>query len=114
MRVALFLLIVGVVTSADLGCAAPADGNGDSIKRIALSFDDAPKGAGPRFSGDERVARYAAAGHLIANQGRSVDIEALSGVYVDMLMGAVAFFHDMAIESLDQSPAHVILLHEND
>lgn len=66
MRVALFLLIIGVVTSADLGCAAPADGNGDSIKRIALSFDDAPKGAGPRFSGDERVARYAAAGHLIS------------------------------------------------
>ena len=200
MRVAFFLLIVGVVTSIDVGYAASAGSVDYSARRIALSFDDAPKGAGPKFSGDERVARYAAAGHLIANhthshfwlkrtdtdqyiedidraedllqgfenrrawfrfpfldegtprakrdavraaleerglmngyvtvdnydwyldakwktavdEGRCVDIEALRGVYVDMLMGAVAFFHELALESLNQSPAQVILLHEND
>jgi peptidoglycan/xylan/chitin deacetylase (PgdA/CDA1 family) len=233
MRVTFFLLLIGVVTSTNVGYAAAADSDDVSNKRIALSFDDAPKGAGPRFSGDERaavlmaalesaeagpavffvktsnlqrpggsdrVARYAAAGHLIANhthshpwlkrtdtdqyiedidraedllrgfenrrawfrfpfldegtprakrdavraalqarglmngyvtvdnydwyldakwkaavdEGRSVDIEALRGVYVDMLMGAVVFFHDLAIDSLNQSPAQVILLHEND
>jgi peptidoglycan/xylan/chitin deacetylase (PgdA/CDA1 family) len=233
MRVALFLLIIFLVTNGGRGYAAPANVDGDPTKRIALSFDDAPKSNGPRFSGDERtailidvlesveagpavffiktsnfqrpggrerVARYADAGHLIANhthshswlkqtdthqyiedidlaeellqgfpnrrawfrfpfldegiprakrdavrtalnerglmngyvtidnydwyldtkwkaavdEGRSVDIEALRGVYVEMLMGAVTFFHDMAVESLKQSPAHVLLLHEND
>jgi peptidoglycan/xylan/chitin deacetylase (PgdA/CDA1 family) len=100
MRVTFFLLLIGVVTSTNVGYAAAADSDDASNKRIALSFDDAPKGAGPRFSGDERaavlmaalesaeagpavffvktsnlqrpggsdrVARYAAAGHLIAN-----------------------------------------------
>jgi len=233
MRVVLYLLIAGVLLSANPACAASSDAARDSTKRIALSFDDAPKGDGPKFSGDERaavlidalaaaetgpvvffvktsnlgrpggserVARYAAAGHLIANhthshswlnrtatnkyiddidhaeellqgfenrrswfrfpyldegtprakrdavrialderglmngyvtvdnydwyldvkwktavnEGRSVDIEALRGVYVDVLMGAVAFYQDIALESIDQSPAHVILLHEND
>lgn len=202
-------------------------------KQIALSFDDAPRGKGPRFSGDERgaeliaalervqagpvvffittqgfaqqggrarVERYAAAGHLIANHShshrwlrktavetyladidraskllegienqrswyrfpfldegkplkkrdavraglkqrglkngyvtidnydwyierewlsavkakRSVDEEALKGVYIDMLLGAVRFYDAAAREALGRSPAHVLLLHEND
>jgi peptidoglycan/xylan/chitin deacetylase (PgdA/CDA1 family) len=227
-------LLVFIVSSLLMCGPAAADGaQVSAAKRIALSFDDAPKGDGPRFTGDERtsvllkalessrtgpvvffvttshlerpggserVARYADAGHLIANhshshswlkrtdtneyigdidqaekllapfenrrawfrfpyldegrpreqrdsvrtalatrglkngyvtvdnydwyldakwkeavdEGRAVDIDALRGVYVDMLMGAVAFFDNLAIESLDQSPAHVILLHEND
>ena len=233
MRVVLYLLIVGVMISGDPVRVSAANLDSNTSKRIALSFDDAPKGAGPRFSGDERavvlidalesvaagpvvffiktsnferpggrerVARYADAGHLIANhthshnwlkrtdanqyiedidqaedllqgfpnrrawfrfpfldegtprekrdavraalierglmngyvtvdnydwyldskwkmavdEGRKVNIDALRGVYVDMLMGAVTYFDDLAIESLDRSPAHVILLHEND
>ncbi len=205
----------------------------EHAKRIALSFDDAPKGEGPVFAGNERalallaalnrsdiesavfyvnsgkferpggrarVASYADAGHLIGNhshshlwlnrtdttsyikdidkaeklldgfanrrawfrypyldegrsaekvaalsealeerglkngyvtidnydwyldskwkqavdEGRSVDVEALRGVYVEMLMGAVRFYDDIAIESLGRSPAHMLLLHEND
>lgn len=204
-----------------------------ATKRITLSFDDAPRGAGPMFSGDERAARlirtlasatkvpvvffvtprgferaggrerierYAAAGHLIANhtdrhpwlsrteteeylagvdtaerllagienrrpwfrfpyldegtprekrdrvraglakrglrngyvtvdnydwyieskwqaavkQGRSVNMEALRDVYVEMLTGAVEFYDQAAVEALGRSPAHVLLLHEND
>ncbi len=202
-------------------------------KRIALSFDDAPKNDGPKFVGDhraevlldalqrvntgpvvffvttshfkvpggrKRIERYAAAGHLIANHshshvwanrtdaavyiddidqaedllagienrrawfrfpyldegrsiekrdairaalaerdlrngyvtidnydwyldakwkaavdaGRSVDVEALRDVYVEMLLGAANFYNDVALESLDRSPAHIMLLHEND
>jgi len=202
-------------------------------KRIALSFDDAPRGDGPKFTGDERskvlidtlaksnsgpvaffvttkgfakpggkgrIERYANAGHLIANHshthqwlmrmdtqeyiadidiaeqnlagiknrrpwfrfpfldegvplekrdavrgalkqrgiingyvtvdnydwhidrrwkkavrsGRSVDMDALKKAYVDMLMGAVHFYDAAAVETFGRSPAHVILLHEND
>jgi peptidoglycan/xylan/chitin deacetylase (PgdA/CDA1 family) len=202
-------------------------------KRIALSFDDAPRGDGPRYTGEERteallatlsdahvdqvvffvtpqgllapgsrarIERYAAAGHLIANHtnthqwasrvdtdayiediaaaerllegienrrawyrypyldegrpvekrdairaaldemglrhgyvtvdnydwyleakwqeaqrdGREVDLAALGEVYVDLLMGAVDFYDGLALEFLGRSPAHVLLLHEND
>ena len=233
MRAAYLIFVLGLVACADSGNQLIAAGEAVKPKRIALSFDDAPKNDGPKFSGDERgarliegldavnagpvvffvttshfeipggrerVARYAEAGHLIANhshshswlkrtdtdeyikdidqaeallqgfsnrrawfrfpyldegtprekrdavrtaltarglkngyvtvdnydwyldakwneavqQGRRVDVDALRGVYVDMLMGAVAFFEDLAIEHLEQSPAQVILLHEND
>ena len=206
---------------------------GTAIKRIALSFDDAPKGAGPVYSGDDRgvelldalersdvdqvvffvntskfdkndgrrrVERYAAAGHLIANHshshlwanrtdtdqyiediyraeellegfdnrrpwfrfpfldegretgkrdairaamadrdlingyvtidnydwyidakwkeavdaGKEVDVDALQNVYVEMLLGAANFYNDLAETALGSSPAHVLLLHEND
>ncbi|MEL7489216.1 MAG: polysaccharide deacetylase family protein [Pseudomonadota bacterium] len=202
-------------------------------KRIALSFDDAPRGQGPMFSGSERtqrlietlrsaeagpvvffvttnglekengferIRRYARAGHLIANHthnhpwlrdtpaavyisnidqaealledlpnrrpwfrypfldegrpldrrlavydalqqrglkngyvtidnydwymeqqwkravrdGRTVNLNALRGAYVDMLMGAVSFYDQAAREALGRSPAHILLLHEND
>ncbi len=202
-------------------------------KRIALSFDDAPRGRGPMYSGDERakvlidtlakaksgpvvffvttkgfantggkqrVESYADAGHLIANHshnhkwlsrmeteeyiadidqaegnlqglanrrpwfrfpyldegrplekrdairaaleqrgikngyvtidnydwyiegqwqkavkaGKTVDMQALQNAYVDMLMGAVHFYDQAAVETFDRSPTHIILLHEND
>jgi len=203
------------------------------LKRIALSFDDAPKGDGAAFSGEQRTAaliealrsaqvgpvvffvktdhlrasggvariqRYADAGHLIANHthshawlsrtdtdkyiadidkaeallagfsnrrawmrfpyldegrplakrdavraalnerglmngyvtvdnydwyldqkwneavraGRSVDLKALGGAYVDLLLGAVEFYDDIAVNTFGRSPAHILLLHEND
>ncbi len=207
--------------------------NAETSKRIALSFDDAPRGTGPMFSGNERsealiaalakvnagpvaffvttknldlndnrvrIGSYAKAGHLIANhshnhpwlhkidaktyiegidtaesllegfdnrrpwfrfpyldEGRTlekrdkvrqaltkrglkngyvtvdnfdwyleqkwleaaqsqqnVDLDALRLVYIDVLVGAVDFFDSLARETLDRSPAHVLLLHEND
>jgi peptidoglycan/xylan/chitin deacetylase (PgdA/CDA1 family) len=49
-----------------------------------------------------------------AEAGRTVDREALSAVYVEVLMGAVEFYDAAAVEALGRSPAHVLLLHEND
>ena len=46
--------------------------------------------------------------------GRSVDMDALQNAYVDMLMGAVHLYDEAAVETFGGSPAHVILLHEND
>lgn len=226
---AILLGISGLLTA----CSDAPENPDKPIKRIALSFDDAPRGRGPMFSGDERAAvlihtlakaksgpvvffittkgfdkpggkqrveRYADAGHLIANHshnhqwlqrmepkdyiadidraalqlagfknhrpwfrfpylnegtplekrdavrnalkqrglmngyvtvdnydwyiesqwkkavraGRSVDMDALQNAYVEMLMGAVHFYDLAAVETFDRSPAHVLLLHEND
>ena len=227
---AIVLMIVFAPIAATAGDARAEAPPG---KRIALSFDDAPRGDGPAFGGEERAARlidalaaadtgpvvffvttsrvgkggggervaaYAAAGHLIANHshshrwlkrtetdryiadidaaekrlagfenrrswfrfpfldegtplekrdavraalherglangyvtvdnydwylemkwqqavdaGRSVDIDALRGVYVEMLLDAVVFYDGIATEYLGTSPAHMLLLHEND
>jgi peptidoglycan/xylan/chitin deacetylase (PgdA/CDA1 family) len=233
MRTALSLLILALTACADSGNPNPTEGTADSNKRIALSFDDAPRNDGPVFTGDERgarllevldeegvgpvvffvttshfdypggrarVDRYAEAGHLIANHshshswlkrtetgvylsdidqaelmlegfsnrrpwfrfpyldegqpidqretvraalqerglknayvtvdnydwyldlkwkeavdaGREVNVDALRGVYVEVLMGAINFYEGVANDALDRSPAHVLLLHEND
>ncbi len=231
------LLVVDRVVQEEMGGVVEEAGKFWRIpitnKRIALSFDDAPKGDGPVFSGDdravelldalarsnveevvffvttshfekndgrERVESYAAAGHLIANHshshlwanrtdtdqyigdiyraealldgfdnrrpwfrfpfldegretgkrdairaaiadrglmngyvtidnydwyldakwkeavdaGKDVDVDALQKVYVEMLLGAVNFYNDLAETALGSSPAHVLLLHEND
>jgi peptidoglycan/xylan/chitin deacetylase (PgdA/CDA1 family) len=208
-------------------------GGNAQAKQIALSFDDAPRGAGPMFSGAERAAQlikslreansaptvffvktsgmeteegrarieqYAKAGHLIANhthshwwlnrtetdlyladidqaesllqdlpnrrpwfrfpyldegrpiaqrdamrqalqerglkngyvtvdnfdwylarqwqraveEGRWVNHQALKTVYLDMLVSAVEFYDELAVSHMGRSPAHVLLLHEND
>ena len=214
--------------------AQPADEpSTETGRRIALSFDDAPRGDGPVLSGEARtqalltaleaggidtavffvttrgletasgrarIARYAEAGHLIANHthrhawlsrigaadyiadidrasallegfsnrrdwfrfpfldegntrelrdelraalaergqfngyvtvdnydwhidrrwreavraGRPVDREALGRAYVEVLLGAVEFYDAIAVEALGRSPAHILLLHEND
>lgn len=227
-RIAALSLLAALVS-----CALEAPFDNVAAKRIALSFDDAPRGDGPRFTGDERakvlidtlsaaqtgpvvffvktgnlnrpggaerIASYAKAGHLIANhahshhwlnradtaeyiadveraeillerfdnrrawfrypyldegrsvqkrdavvdalqrmeirngyvtvdnydwyleskwqkaakEGRSVDIDALRKVYVDLLLGAVEFYDELAVRTLHRSPVHVLLLHEND
>jgi peptidoglycan/xylan/chitin deacetylase (PgdA/CDA1 family) len=46
--------------------------------------------------------------------GREVDVDALRKVYVEMLVGAANFYNDLAETALGSSPAHVLLLHEND
>ena len=213
-------------------CLCAANGSVQA-KQIALSFDDAPRDAGPLFSGPERTAQlidslrqagavptvffvktsgmntqegatrieqYANAGHLIANhthshwwlnrtetdayladidqaesrlqglpnrrpwfrfpyldegrpkaqrdavrqalrerglhngyvtvdnfdwylarqwqravdEGRWVNHHALKTVYLEMLVSAVEFYDALAVSSLGRSPAHMLLLHEND
>lgn len=46
--------------------------------------------------------------------GRPVDLEALGQLYVDLLLDAARFYDDAAVGALGRSPAHVLLLHEND
>ncbi len=228
-RIVLVLLALLMAVAA---AAQDSDNNAKS-KRIALSFDDAPRGEGPLYDGDERataliaglaeanvetvvffvttsgmeteegrarIIRYGEAGHLIANHthshewltrtkkenyiadidqaetllegvpnrrawfrfpfldegrplskrdalrdalaerelfngyvtvddfdwhierrwkeaadaGLQVDMQALCDLYIAMLIDAVDFYEDVAIEALGRSPAHVLLLHEND
>ncbi len=230
----IFLLCALLISSCTGSHQYPQLGHEEPAKkRIALTFDDGPRGAGPRFSGDERaevlikalssstgqpaaffiktenfkrpggrqrIHRYAQAGHIIANHthshnwlsrtdtnayiadidfaenaltgfdnrrpwfrfpyldegrelnkrnnvrealksrglfnayvtvdnydwyverkwqeaveaGKSVDLVALQGVYVDMLVSAVEFYDQVAVDTLGRSPVHVLLLHEND
>lgn len=46
--------------------------------------------------------------------GREVDMDALRQAYIDILLEGVDFYDALARETLDRSPAHVLLLHEND
>lgn len=45
---------------------------------------------------------------------RAVDLEAVGALYVEMILGAAVHYDDAACTWLDRSPAHVLLLHEND
>lgn len=49
----------------------------------------------------------------VAN-GKQIDMEALKKAYVEILIGAVNFYENLAQEKLGRSPAHTLLLHEND
>ena len=214
-------------------CLFLPQANAIEHKRIALSFDDAPRGAGPMFSGTQRgvslirslseaqsgpvvffiktenlqepgnfdrINSYAAAGHLIANHTHQhpwlsrvdaddyirgidqaerllqsfknrrpwfrfpyldegstaekrdqlraalkarglmngyvtidnydwyleqkwqeavrnqmdVDMDQLRSAYLKVLMDSVGFYDELAAQTLQRSPAHVLLLHEND
>lgn len=46
--------------------------------------------------------------------GKTVNMEALSRVYVDMVVDAAAHYDDLAVRVLDRRPVQVLLLHEND
>ena len=46
--------------------------------------------------------------------GHPLDLDAWRAVYVEVLMAAVAHYDRMALDTLGRSPAHVLLLHEND
>jgi len=45
---------------------------------------------------------------------REVDFDALRAAYVETLVAGVEFYDGIAREALGRSPAHVLLLHEND
>ncbi len=49
-----------------------------------------------------------------AAAGQRIDRKALRRLYVDMLVASAEFYDRMARETLGRSPAHVLLLHEND
>lgn len=46
--------------------------------------------------------------------GQTVDLEAAGELYVEMILGAAVHYDDAACTWLGRSPAHVLLLHEND
>ena len=46
--------------------------------------------------------------------GRAFDLEAAQELYVGMLLGAAEHYDEIACAWLGRSPAHVLLLHEND
>jgi len=228
----LVLLLLSLLLCVS-SCANKTQQPQPHTKRIAISFDDAPLGDGPLFSGDERtnaliaslakvhsgpsvifvttqgldshngrarIERYVEAGHLIANHSAThqwasrtpvedyladidiaetqlkafsnrrawyrfpfldegkprekrdkireglafrglkngyvtvdnydwylqskwnaavksrlrIDMEALRDIYISMILDAANFYDEAAVEALGHSPAHVLLLHEND
>jgi peptidoglycan/xylan/chitin deacetylase (PgdA/CDA1 family) len=46
--------------------------------------------------------------------GMPIALDAWQEIYVEVLMAAVNHYDAMALRTLDRSPAHVLLLHEND
>ena len=49
-----------------------------------------------------------------AREGDSIDWQALRRLYLELVLAPVAFYDAIASEALGRSPAHVLLLHEND
>jgi peptidoglycan/xylan/chitin deacetylase (PgdA/CDA1 family) len=47
-------------------------------------------------------------------QGKLIDDNALRDLYVETIMQAVEFYDAIAMKTLERSPRHVLLLHEND
>ncbi len=47
-------------------------------------------------------------------QGKKVDMEALKQVYIETLWRCIQFYDNLAKATLQRSPKHVLLLHEND
>lgn len=48
------------------------------------------------------------------NAKRPINLDAWRDTYVEILLAAVAHYDRLAIDTLGRSPAHVLLLHEND
>ncbi|MEL7311179.1 MAG: polysaccharide deacetylase family protein [Pseudomonadota bacterium] len=46
--------------------------------------------------------------------GHKVDYEALGKLYVNMLLYSAEYYDSVAVQTLGESPVHVLLLHEND
>ncbi len=46
--------------------------------------------------------------------GRDVDYDALGKLYVNMLLYSAEYYDSVAVQTIGKSPAHVLLLHEND
>lgn len=46
--------------------------------------------------------------------GKEIDMNALRDLYLEVMLSAVDTYHDLALETLGRSPAHVLLAHEND
>lgn len=46
--------------------------------------------------------------------GRGLDFDALRDLHIETLVGSANFYDRMAVRVIGRSPAHVILLHEND
>ncbi|MFA0811429.1 polysaccharide deacetylase family protein [Microbulbifer epialgicus] len=47
-------------------------------------------------------------------EGKEVDLQRLSHMYVDVLMQSISYYDNLAIKHLGRSPKHVLLLHEMD
>ncbi|MEL6302808.1 MAG: polysaccharide deacetylase family protein [Pseudomonadota bacterium] len=45
---------------------------------------------------------------------RPVELDAWRELYVEVLLGAIEFYDQIAVDTLGRSPAHVLLLHENE
>ncbi len=45
---------------------------------------------------------------------KQIDMEKLEQTYVEILWNAISFYDSVAVEALERSPKHVLLLHEND
>lgn len=46
--------------------------------------------------------------------GEAINFEKLKQFYIETLMKSVEFYDELALKTLDRSPRHVLLLHEND
>lgn len=49
-----------------------------------------------------------------AAAGQRVDLDGLKDIYIEMIVGCANFYDVLAVKVIGRSPAHILLLHEND
>ena len=88
------------------------------VRLSGLQRGDAAVDTLPQFKQPRRLMRVVGHGDRLnqtaLKQGRSVNYNKLGKAYVESLMESVRFYADVGEQHLGLSPAHTLLLHEND
>ncbi len=91
------------------------EGRADKVKRDAIRAGLKQRGLRNGYvtaeSSDWHIENLTIAA---MRDGKVIDRDALRNLYVNWHAGAANFYNDLAVKTLGRSPAHIMLLHEND
>lgn len=91
------------------------EGRNDKAKRDAVRQGLAKRGFTNAYvTVDASDWFYEGALEKATREGKDIDHEALSALFIESHVEAAEFYADLALRTLDRQPAHVMLMHEND
>ena len=91
------------------------EGRNDKVKRDAVRVGLKDRGLSNGYATVDGIDwKFESLAADAVKAGKSVDRVALGKLYIETHVEAANFFNGLAIKTLGRSPAHVMLLHEND